>query len=227
MSWGARTAVTGLILLSITVVIFLVSFLFGGVRGEEFNPYTFARRKFYFYEIPLLRVQIWPLVRNNASGDVESLVQAESYVTPKKNTAEQWHLFTFNRSAAPSPPFDAAILKTYLDARDEKNANYWHDWSERHPERAKALWPIVARFAQLKLYVVIPHFFELARTADDDAAFAKALTQEAVQRLQDYGSRRQARDDHAAAVELFEAMLELDPQNTNATELLEKSRAAL
>jgi hypothetical protein len=206
-------AVAGLVILALTMVLLLAAFFFGGVTGEEFNPETFQRRRFQFYEIPLLRVQIWPLSRSDASGELEKLARAQGYVATKLPTDAQWHLFSFRRGAAASPPFDAQILQRYLDAIDDSRNQYWHLWSTAHPQRAKLFWPHVSRFARLRLYVVLPHLFEIARTAEDDASFTTALEAEVVKWLHYYASRRSERGDVAAARSLVEEGLSLAPNH--------------
>ena len=113
----AKIAIGMLIIVSCCVVVALASFLFGGVSGEEFNPHTFQRRHFYFYEIPWLRWQVYPLVRSSASTAMDEFVESK-FITVTGTPPDDWHLFSFQRSALASPPFDAALLKTYLDTRD-------------------------------------------------------------------------------------------------------------
>src|SRR5689334_14343210 len=136
-----------LILTGAAVVIVLVTFVFGGVEGTEFNPDSFERRHFGFYQIPLIRLQVTPLWRSEYNGEVENLVTARKYVVPTPGAPETWHLIGFKRSSYTPPPTDAQILARYLDARDENHQVYWADWSTDHPDMAAVLWPEVARLA--------------------------------------------------------------------------------
>lgn len=181
-SWGAAIGMGALILTGTAVVIVLATFMFGGVHGTEFNPNTFERRRFGYYEIPLLRLQVTPLYREEAGGDLEGLVQTR-YVKPIPNAPETWHLISFRRSAAAEQPTDARILARYLEAHDETRNSYWHEWSVKHPERAALLWPEVARLARLELYPLLPPLFECARQAEDTKAFQKAIRQLQTQQL--------------------------------------------
>ena len=227
MSTGAKLAIGGLIAVCCVIVVGLASLIFGGVTGEEFNPYTFQRRKFYFFEIPLLRWQVYPLVRSAASGDVEEWVETSGCLPKKKSDPEAWHLFAFRRSAAVSPEFDAAILKTYLDTRDAQKKYYWYDWSIEHPQMAKILWPAVARFARLNLYLVIPHFFQLAATAEDAQDLQTKLTATEIKWLLEHAARTMNAADYEQTLALCTAGLELDPQQSEFRKLREQARSKL
>src|SRR5688572_31781097 len=43
---------------------------FGGVHGVEFNPHTFARRSYSFYEVPVLRWQVRGIRREDVTSAV-------------------------------------------------------------------------------------------------------------------------------------------------------------
>src|SRR4051812_28097777 len=138
LNWGSVLGIGALVLTACAVVILLVTFMFGSVRGHEFNPQTFDRRDFGFYEIPLIRLQVTPLYRTESTGDVETLLQAQKYVQPDLQAApdpqapDVWRLISFRRSSYTPPPTDVQILIRYLDARDDKHNHYWHEWSVKH-----------------------------------------------------------------------------------------------
>jgi hypothetical protein len=218
---GGMLGIGALVLTGCAVVIVLATFLFGYVTGYEFNPQTFARRRFGFYEIPLVRLQVTPLFRVDSNGEVEDLVQTQKYVTPRPGAAEEWHLMTFHRSTHTPPPTDAQILGRYLDAETSESGTYWYEWSVQHPDLAPILWPEVARLARLELYVLMPPLFELARQAEDDPkVFAADLKELQVKQLEETAQRLQTR---SAAVEDADAKDEL---NQRATALLDAAKAA-
>lgn len=190
-NWGSGLGIGGLLLAGCVVVVFVSTLLFGHVSGQEFDPETFARRRFSFYELPLVRWQVTPLYHTDMSGEIEQLVKSQSYVTP--SGASQWHLLSLNRSSSKAPPTDAAILARYLDAQGEKYSIWWGDWSIRNPAQAKVLWPSVATLARLELYTSLPPVFETARTATDEKLLQTELTKQVLSILK----------THAQAVETY------------------------
>jgi hypothetical protein len=193
LSVGSIIGLGALILSAAAVVLMLVTFAFGGVRGTEFNPQTFERRMFGFYEIPLLRLQVTPLWRAETNGDVEQLVISQKYVAPEANAPETWHLISLVRRNYKQPPTDVQILVRYLDAKDADGDSYWTQWSIAHPEMAALLWPEVARLARLESYVMLPPLFELAHNAESVKAFQLALKQLQTSQLQAAAERMEHR----------------------------------
>lgn len=222
---------TALALSAAGVVLLLVTFAIGKVSGTEFNPQTFERRWFSFYEIPLVRLQVTPLWRVGANGNVEDLVIAQKYVTPPPNAPEQWELISLVRRNYKQPPTDVQILARYLDASDEDGDSYWTQWSIKHPEMAALLWPEVARLARLEQYVLLPPLFELARGAEGVKKFQAELKQLQTKQLQDTADHLQKRsskvDDEKAAATLKERADALAAAAKAAEEELSKAQPQL
>lgn len=193
LSTGSFVGLGALILSVAAVALLLATFIFGGVGGTEFNPQTFERRMFGFYEIPLIRLQVTPLWRAEANGEVEQLVIAQSYVKPEPNAPENWHLISLVRRNSRQPPTDVQILARYLDAKDEDENSYWTDWSLKHPEMAAIFWPEVARLARLEQYILLPPLFELARNARETKTFQTDLKQLQTKQLEETANRVQQR----------------------------------
>lgn len=198
---------TALVLSAAAVVLLLVTFAIGSVSGTEFNPQTFERRWFSFYEIPLVRLQVTPLWRVGANGDVEDLVIAQKYVTPPPKAPEQWELISLVRRNYKQPPTDVQILVRYLDANDEDRDSYWTQWSIKHPEMAALLWPEAARLARLEQYVLLPPLFELARGAESVKTFQIELKQLQARQLQEAADWMQKRSSQAEDAEIKEQLL--------------------
>jgi len=217
-----------LILTGVLVVVALVTAVFGGVGGTEFNPESFERRHFGFYEIPLIRLQITPLWRSEDNGEVEDLVITQKYVTPTPGAPETWHLIGLQRSSHTPPPTDVQILARYLDARDENHQVYWADWSTDHPDMAAVLWPEVARLARLELYPLLPPLFELARNSESLATFQTELKQLQTKQLQDLADRYKQRgekiDDEAAKKRVDERVASLEDAVKTAGEEIVRDR---
>ena len=193
LSTGSVVGLAALILSVTAVLLLLATFIFGGVAGTEFNPQTFDRRMFGFYEIPLVRLQVTPLWRVENNGEVEQLVIAQSYVKPEPGAPETWHLISLVRRNSRQPPTDVQVLARYLDAKDEDGDSYWAGWSLKHPEMAAIFWPEVARLARLEQYILLPPLFELARNAEEAKAFQSHLKQLQTRQLQETADRLQQR----------------------------------
>jgi hypothetical protein len=193
LSTGGIIGLGALFLSVAAVVLLLVTFVFGAVEGKEFNPQTFERRRFGFHEIPLLRLQVTPLWRVEANGEVEQLVIAQPYVKPDPKAAETWHLISLTRRNYKQPPTDVEILARYLDAWDEDGDTYWAEWSIQHPEMAALFWREVARLARLEQYVLLPKLFKLARNAEELKTFQTDLKQLQTRQLQEAADRMQQR----------------------------------
>jgi hypothetical protein len=191
LSAGSAVGFGALVLTGSLVIVALVTMMFGAVGGSEFNPETFDRRSFGFYEIPLIRLQVLPLWRSPATGDVERLIHSQSYITPNSSAPETWHLVQLRRSFATPPETDVMILARYLDAQDEHHNAYWAEWSNKHPQMAALLWPEIARLARLELYTLMPPLFELAENATSAATLQQDLRALQVKRLDETAARWQ------------------------------------
>ncbi|HEX5034381.1 MAG TPA: hypothetical protein VFW62_07880, partial [bacterium] len=151
---------------ALLLVGFMATMVFGNVMGTEFCPDTFERRGFAFREIPFLGVQISSIDRRTDIGSVESHILGRNYITSTVREPKTWHLVKLWRFRGTSATGDAALLMSYLDARDEKKGDHaWVNWSEAHPDLAKVLWPAVAKAAQDNNYLVVPDLFSAARAS--------------------------------------------------------------
>ena len=61
--------------------------LFGRVQGLEFCPRTFEFRSFSYVEVPLLRIQVWPVSRETEAHEAADYLVAQGYVG-KQNPAK-------------------------------------------------------------------------------------------------------------------------------------------
>ncbi|MEX2176175.1 MAG: hypothetical protein WD872_17570 [Pirellulaceae bacterium] len=156
---------------------------FGAVHGVELNPYTFARRSYSFYEVPLIRWQVRGIRREDVASDAVAFLDQQKYVAPAKAAPGVWHVVTASRGIRPPAEGDAEILVRYLDARDAQNNPLWVQWSKEHPKLAGTFWPAVSRLAQEDLYVFVPDLFELAAGATDPLRFQTELNEQLAERL--------------------------------------------
>ena len=156
--------------LVVFVVLALMTLIFGQVSGEEFCPDTFERRTFYYYQIPLLRLQVTKVTRKDAGlGMADTVVDHAPNViaTP---AVKNWDLVSSQRIGAFEWLGDAKILCDLLRIRDHKRRFKWEEWSEQYPQLADVFWPVVADVAQAGSYILLPEIFEMAENAGHDAS---------------------------------------------------------
>jgi hypothetical protein len=169
----------GSILLIATIIAY-ATFVFGNVEGVEFAADAFLRRKFDYYEIPLLRIQVSGVERSDSTGPVENYLLAQKLVqlsTQASSTTRRWDLVSARQNSVPRAFGEAGILCRYLDMRDTEGAHLWLSWSKDHPELARILWPEVQNVAEKQLYFLIPELFQRARQATDGKRFRTEIKQ--------------------------------------------------
>ncbi|MGI9473148.1 MAG: hypothetical protein ACR2NZ_16520 [Rubripirellula sp.] len=145
----------------IVIVLLIVIRTQGFVSGYEFSPTHFQQRRFSFYEIPLIHLQITPIRRSSATPATATYVRQNALITPHTGVPTVWHLVSLSRGLTGATPADANLLLDQLELSSGKD--YWTDWSKKHPKRAKVLWPYVQRLAERELYLLLPSIFELAQ----------------------------------------------------------------
>ena len=186
-------------LLGVLLITLIATLAFGFVAGEEFAPESFARRSFWYYEIPLLHIQITPIDRDDETNELERYLRAQKYVAPSPPPSPRWDMVRVAQGATEVYQGDAAILCAYLDAVDQDGKFFWKLWSEQHPELARILWPAVARVAAQQLYLLVPEMFERAQSAEDPEAFSRELHRMLAERYRRLSEiqRRLGRDEIA------------------------------
>jgi len=192
----------------------LATLWFGSVHGVELNPYTLARRSYFFYEIPLIRWQVRGIKREDVISHVADLLAKEKYVPPAKNAPNVWHVVMGSRGMRSMTIGDADILVRYLEAQDGSNTHIWHTWSEQHPKLAKIFWPAVSRLAQEEQYVHIPELFDIAAATTDPAALQANLNRKIAERLLELSQRLTEAEQHTEAKKYRDEAAALDPSNT-------------
>jgi len=202
--------IVGSILLIATIIAY-ATLWFGNVEGVEFAADAFLRRKFDYYEIPLIRVQVSGIERSDSTGPVENYLLGQKLVrlrTPAASAPRRWDLVNARQNSVQRAFGEAGILCRYLDMRDADGAHIWLTWSKDHPELARILWPEVQNVAEKQLYFLIPELFQRARKADDAKRFQTEIKQFLADRFlwladieQELGRVSQADEYRAAARE--------------------------
>ncbi|MDX1947934.1 MAG: hypothetical protein SFU86_21220 [Pirellulaceae bacterium] len=214
--WPRWLGWLGWSLLGTLALVALVAFLtlqFGAVHGVELNPYSFARRSYSLYEIPLIRIQVRGVRREDIANRTESFLGSNSYLATAKSAPDVWHIVLAARGNRLPQVGDADILVRYLDAKDHADRQAWVAWSENNPGLAKVFWPAVARLAQEELYVFLPPIFELAQSATDPVVLQKELNVRLAEHLFQLARRLQEREELAEARKLLEEAAKLDAGN--------------
>jgi hypothetical protein len=209
------------------LVVFLATLWFGARGGEEFSPTTFSRRSFYYYEIPLLGIQVIPIVRDDKTNDLETLLQTKNYVASQPPAAPRWDLVMASHSGMPVFHGDASILCNYLDATDEDGSRFWKTWTEKQSNLAAVFWPVVARVAHQQLYLFVPQLFELTSAESDPKRLAGSLARSLAQQYRRLAEMHQDLGDHKTALELLNEALRHAPQDRHLTERRAESLRAL
>ncbi len=214
-------AILGLIVAACFVLIF------GRVEGEEFSPEAFHRRRYHFYQIPFLRLQIGPVVREDISTALEKKIAGDINSLLVRDPAVEWDVVT--SAAYPREIYfgDAKLLCDYLDMKNAERGFVWEQWTSDHPESSAEFWALVATVAKARLYVILPELFAMAEAAETtDGLPAEATRYVAEQALQ-IGKSQQALGSHGLALIAFELALAMQPQSAEALAAKQVSERAL
>jgi len=231
--WATRIIVAGLSLLVLLAVLAYVTVILGHVHGEEIATETFQRRKFEYFQLPVIELQISGIVRTDSTGVLEDhlikkkIISVAKVKTPPDESI-RWDLVTANRLGKIFKRGEAEILCHYLDAVNADGDNLWVEWTDENPELAKVVWPAVVSVAQQELYIFVPELLELATNAKDPDTLKSQLDELLSDQYLRIAQTQQHLDRHELAVELFTRAIQRSPErNISALELRATSLAAL
>ena len=156
--------------LIVFAVLVLMTLIFGQVSGEEFSPDTFERRRFHYFQIPIVRFQVTGMKRRDQGIGMADTVEDHAPNVDSAATVKTWDLVSSQRTGADKWLGDAKILCDLLTTEDTKRAFLWQTWSEKYPHLADRFWPVVADTAQAGSYILMPDLFELAGKAGFNSA---------------------------------------------------------
>lgn len=157
--------------------------LFGYVEGREFAPTHFKTRKFWYLEIPILGVQVSPIIRTEANSSLQQYLVSNSLVANPPDDVDTWHLIEVRRWFLEQVEGDAKMLDRYLNyfSPDNEVEPFWNGWTTREPGMAKALWPRVQGAACGGRYAEIPTMFRIAAGGKNVAEVERELDQHLAQ----------------------------------------------
>jgi tetratricopeptide (TPR) repeat protein len=212
-----RFVVTLMIVLALLGMGWLWIVTFGAVVGEEFSPQRFQRRTFTYYQIPLLGIQIRPIVREAYRGNVEKFLVNNKYVQVTASAEKaRWDLLHDSYHRPQGPECDAAILSQYLDATLAQGGWFWEKWTKDHPKQAKVFWPAVAELAREQMYIFLPELIEVARQQDEAANFNQLLGRSLADSYCVLARAQQQEEHHQRAIELYGRALKHDAEHVDA-----------
>lgn len=243
------------ILITLVVLTFIVA-IFGSVSGEEFDPWRFRRQRYAFMQIPILRWQVRPTRYTDITSPTEIGIAAiigappipavtvegadegeevaddttQNDATAESNTPSRWDLVETRRAGTEPWAGDAKILCDSLDTKDHNYNAFWDGWITKHPDAAKVLWPVVARMAQARLYVLIPDLLEVALN-QDDATDVDSLSARLDRVVQNEGLKLAAAlssaKKHERALQAYELVLEYHPDSKIAADGVVTAKEAI
>lgn len=197
--WLVRLGLGLLATLTTTLIVAMLTLIYGGVHGVEFCPQTFQRRAYSFYEIPWIGIQVRAVRHVDLTGPLEKHLVQKKLVQPPGKSPVSWHIVRGVRGAGGAQTGDAEILTQYLDAQDAEEKHVWLDWSEKNPQQASVLWPAIAQLSREDLYVFVPEFIDLAKNSADPIRFRQQLHSRLAETLFLVAQRyQQAENDEAA-----------------------------
>ena len=152
----------------VLAVVGIVTAVQGRVAGVEFAPSHFQSRRFSFYEIPLLHLQITPIKRERFSHDIVRFIR-QTQLPPATGQPSRWDVVRISQGPA-THLGDASLLLDALrwDHGVGKTDRDWRSWTTDRPQDAKWFWSVIARLADQEMYLVMPPLLESAFFSGDD-----------------------------------------------------------
>ena len=181
--------------------------MFGFVSGLEFSPHQFGYRSFSYYQLPLVRIQILPITRDDISLELVDYLHANGYLKSSM-AGGRWDLVHVKREDTIGRA-DAEFLYRVLARKTSSNDSFWLEWTKSHERLAEVVWPEVQRLAVCELYFLIPELMEvvLAQKVDDIELLRKAIDSHLSQVLEFHATTQSELGNKANAIELLEEAL--------------------
>lgn len=206
---------TVLTALMVLITLTLVVWIFGGVSGQEFSPQRFTMRNFRYYQLPLIRVQIWPVALRRVRGERDEMakfVRSRRWVGSTSAENERWDIITMEEVGRNQIRGDASILTNYLTQPGAVGTDSWLDWSRKNTQIAARLWPLAARLAHEEMYELIPDVFDAARTAASAEDFDATVREQLAASMKAMADAERVANNEERATRLASLAEELDSQ---------------
>ena len=214
-SWVARTAITIVSLGAFAIAVLMSIRMFGCVEGIEFSPDTFKSRTFVYYEVPLIRVRVTGVYRDDISGGLQRMVGGTNFTPASATDPPRWHLVAMTKGKSHYQD-DALIVYRYLQNYNQlivgsstltlgenSAAEFWTDWTRDHDKLAKVFWPAIAEVCRKELYTFTPALFAqaeqltTAETEPSEVEFKRALAEVLADQYAELGDIRREQGLHS------------------------------
>lgn len=201
--------------------------ILGSVAGEEFSPYTMESREFEYTEIPLMKIQISPISRNNYRNALEDHIFTK-YMPKNSRQSSRWDLVMDNRTPVNTQALKASILDNYLSSYSLETGDLiWLTWSEEHPDSAKILWPRIVRLAQLEQYDVMPQLFRAALDSTEADKLERTVSRICLKQLVPIAEEQASAGEIESASELGQFLSDLPADDADGLKELQQRAADL
>lgn len=238
-NWILRIVIGVICCGGFAIVVVMAIRIFGAVQGIEFSPDTFASRSFVYYEVPLIRMRVSGVYRQDITGTLQQKVgKPNNLIPPSTTKPPRWHLVVMNKGGSRYPD-DALIAYRYLHdggnffmfgAPEEGAAAWWANWTDDHKDVAKIFWAAVAEVCRRELYTFTPALFFTAQqltlpkgTKPTVQSFEDDLSAVLAEQYTELADVRRAEGEHTEAIELYTAALEHVEDHVPALSGREKS----
>ena len=180
--------------------------LFGRVEGEEFCPQRFTVRRFRYYQIPFLHLQVAPVTFSPSSrgnGPLSTYLRTKKMLS-SSGSKVRWDIVYLGEVSLDSSRGDAEILIQYLEQPGAIGTKSWLDWTKdpEHEEVGRFLWPLISKMAEDHLYILMPDVFDWARAATDRDAFVARVRSKLPARIQRLADAERLRKNNDRASQL-------------------------
>jgi hypothetical protein len=182
-NWKSRLLIGLLIFLLIGTLFFLTLLSSSFVAGEEFSPDDFSRRRFHYFQLPLVKWVIRGIDYEDCTSDMERSLSTEGWISSTPPTI--WHLSRDGSGLLQPAESDARFLVDLLNLKSQQPEYvfFWQEWNEKYPALAGVLWPLVANLARDEMYLAIPELMLMAVDIRADGAAPSLETFEGQLRL--------------------------------------------
>ncbi len=206
----------GAVVILLAPFVFLIVMQLGFVHGEELSRDTLRRRRFHYYEIPFLHLQLTGITRHPNSDDLAKHLADSKIIPLRQELPANWDLVTGSRGAVVVSRGDSSILCAYLDAEDAEGKRVWLEWSEKNPALASVFWPEVLLAVQDQLYSLVPDLFSVAASAESVGPFRTTLLLTLAAKYCEHAQIQQQLGRHENAVTLFNSAIRYDPEHVDS-----------
>ena len=214
------------------VITGLLVWVLGQVSGQEFSPQRFAVRRFRYYKIPFTQIQLTPVTFSpSVDRDISgiSAYLRKNRLLGKVSRQVRWDIMQMGGLGFDSNLGDADILVKYLEQPGAAGTESWLEWSKDKSRRevVEQFWPVVARLAEAKLYILLPDVFDWARKVSSASEFSARLREDLPKQIEKLAAAERARTNKGRAEQLVKLAAELSRTDWAASQASERSAATV